>query len=62
MKLKNGIVKMSDELHNKIEDIKEANKIINELKICNRSIGSVHFLVSALNEIIALKADLFILH
>ena len=36
----------------------EANKIINELKICDPAVGSGHFLVSCLNEIIAIKADL----
>ena len=39
----------------------EANKIINELKICDPAVGSGHFLVSALNEIIAIKNDLKIL-
>ncbi|MDD3740504.1 MAG: Eco57I restriction-modification methylase domain-containing protein [Bacteroidales bacterium] len=48
-------------LYNKIDDPKEANKIINELKICDPAVGSGHFLVSALNEIIAIKSDLKIL-
>lgn len=39
----------------------EANKIINELKICDPAVGSGHFLVSALNELIAVKNDLKIL-
>lgn len=39
----------------------EANKIINSLKICDPAVGSGHFLVSCLNEIIAIKADLRIL-
>lgn len=39
----------------------EANKIINSLKICDIAVGSGHFLVSALNEIIALKGELGIL-
>lgn len=50
-----------EELYNKIEDIKEANQIINSLKICDPAVGSGHFLVSALNEIIAIKNDLRIL-
>ncbi|NTW33782.1 MAG: type II restriction endonuclease, partial [Bacteroidetes bacterium] len=50
------------ELHNKITDKKEANKIINSLKICDPAVGSGHFLVSALNEIIAVKSELNILH
>jgi adenine-specific DNA-methyltransferase len=41
--------------------IQDANKIINSLKICDPSVGSGHFLVSALNEIIAIKAELGIL-
>jgi type II restriction/modification system DNA methylase subunit YeeA len=48
-------------IYNKIEDIKEANQIINHLKICDPAVGSGHFLVSALNEIIAIKSDLKIL-
>jgi len=50
-----------DKLYNKIEDINEANEIINSLKICDPAVGSGHFLVSALNEIIAIKHDLKIL-
>jgi len=56
---------------NRIEDIyelipqkitrKKANEIINSLKICDPAVGSGHFLVSALNEIIAVKNDLKIL-
>ncbi|MBD3156248.1 N-6 DNA methylase, partial [Candidatus Peregrinibacteria bacterium] len=48
-------------LYNKIDDQKEANKIINDIKICDPAVGSGHFLVSALNEIIAIKSDLKIL-
>ena len=48
-------------LYNRIEDIEEANQIINSLKICDPAVGSGHFLVSALNEIIAIKNDLHIL-
>ncbi len=36
----------------------EANEIVNSLKICDPAVGSGHFLVSALNEIIAIKNDL----
>ena len=56
---------------NRIEDIgdlipkhiprKKANEIVNSLKICDPAVGSGHFLVSALNEIIAIKNDLKIL-
>ncbi len=50
-----------DDLYDEIEDRKEANDIINSLKICDPAVGSGHFLVSALNEIIAIKNDLRIL-
>ncbi len=48
-------------LYNKIEDLKEANAIVNSIKICDPAVGSGHFLVSALNELIAIKYDLKIL-
>ncbi len=50
-----------ESLYNKIEDKKEANKIINSLHICDPAVGSGHFLVSALNEVIAIKSELKIL-
>lgn len=49
------------QLYNKINDTDEANDIVNSLKICDPAVGSGHFLVSALNEIIAIKNDLRIL-
>ena len=48
-------------LYDKIEDRKEANNIVNSIKICDPAVGSGHFLVSALNEMIAVKNDLKIL-
>jgi len=39
----------------------EANTLINEITICDPAVGSGHFLVSALNELIAVKSDLGIL-
>ncbi|WP_051119573.1 class I SAM-dependent DNA methyltransferase [Gillisia sp. CAL575] len=50
-----------EELYDNIEDRKEANELINSLKICDPAVGSGHFLVSALNEMIAIKNDLNIL-
>jgi len=50
-----------DELYDKIQDKKEANAIIDDIKIIDPAVGSGHFLVSALNEIIAIKSDLKIL-
>lgn len=51
----------TDALYEKIEDKAQANILINSLKICDPAVGSGHFLVSALNEIIAIKSELKIL-
>ncbi|MEX2595266.1 MAG: DNA methyltransferase, partial [Anditalea sp.] len=48
-------------IYDKIEDRKEANLIVTSIKICDPAVGSGHFLVSALNEMIAVKNDLKIL-
>ncbi|MCC5934341.1 MAG: class I SAM-dependent DNA methyltransferase [Balneolales bacterium] len=48
-------------LYDRIDDRQEANEIVNSLKICDPAVGSGHFLVSALNELIAVKNDLRIL-
>ncbi|MAN87413.1 MAG: type II restriction endonuclease [Algoriphagus sp.] len=50
-----------EQLYDKIDDRNEANELVNSLKICDPAVGSGHFLVSALNEIIAVKNDLKIL-
>jgi adenine-specific DNA-methyltransferase len=47
--------------HFRTEEVLKANEIINSLHICDPAVGSGHFLVSALNEIIAIKAELGIL-
>ncbi|ANX13322.1 type II restriction endonuclease [Fictibacillus arsenicus] len=44
-----------------LDDAKEINKIINTLKICDPAVGSGHFLVSVLNELIAIKSELRVL-
>ncbi len=49
------------DLYDKISDRSEANAIINSLRLCDPAVGSGHFLVSALNEVIALKAELEVL-
>lgn len=49
------------QLYNNISDIKSANEIVNSVKICDPAVGSGHFLVSVLNEMIAIKNDLGIL-
>lgn len=45
----------------KKEDRIKLNNTINTLKICDPAVGSGHFLVSALNELIAVKSELGIL-
>ena len=44
-----------------IEDYHLANAIVNSIRICDPAVGSGHFLVSVLNEIIRTKYDLGIL-
>ncbi|MFV0468185.1 MAG: Eco57I restriction-modification methylase domain-containing protein, partial [Dysgonomonas sp.] len=53
--------KTNIDLHNKISDIKEANEIFNSIRLCDPAVGSGHFLVSSLNEMIYLKSSLGIL-
>jgi uncharacterized membrane protein len=55
-----------DDLKNQITDRSKANilklnAVIDNLKICDPAVGSGHFLVSCLNEIVALKSRLGIL-
>jgi tRNA1(Val) A37 N6-methylase TrmN6 len=45
----------------KTEEVLKANEVINSIRICDPAVGSGHFLVSALNEMIAIKYDLGIL-
>ena len=49
------------DLHNKDLDITEANALINSIKICDPAVGSGHFLVSALNEMLRIKSELGVL-
>ena len=58
----NWTCKDYDALKNKdIDDITKANAIVDSLRICDPAVGSGHFLVSVLNEIIRTKYDLGIL-
>ncbi|KFC61905.1 Eco57I restriction-modification methylase domain-containing protein [Massilia sp. LC238] len=50
-----------DDVYDLITDRTEANRVINSLTICDPAVGSGHFLVSALNEILAIKSSLRIL-
>ena len=49
------------DLHNKDLNITEANALINSIKICDPAVGSGHFLVSALNEMLRIKSELGVL-
>ena len=49
------------ELHNSIKDIPHANTLINSITICDPAVGSGHFLVSALNEMLFIKAEIGVL-
>ena len=60
-------IKTFNELQDSIDytnkkEREEANSIINSLRICDPAVGSGHFLVSILNEIINIKSDLKILN
>lgn len=60
-------VETFEDLHNYVSEdrsaktIKEYNSLVNSLTICDPAVGSGHFLVSALNELIAIKSELGIL-
>ncbi|MBA6153948.1 type IIG restriction enzyme/methyltransferase [Gelidibacter maritimus] len=45
----------------KTDDLKRFNGIVNSLRVCDPAVGSGHFLVSALNELIVIKNELGIL-
>jgi adenine-specific DNA-methyltransferase len=45
----------------KAADVLEMNAVVNSIRICDPAVGSGHFLVSALNEMLAIKSELGIL-
>ena len=49
------------DIYNSNIDAAELNEIIDSIKLCDPAVGSGHFLVSALNEFIAIKAELEVL-
>lgn len=59
--------KKLEDIHFKIQNkgdlqlTKDINKLINSVNICDPAVGSGHFLVSALNRLIAIKAELGVL-
>lgn len=55
-------VKVYCRRHYRPEDVARFNSHINSLRICDPAVGSGHFLVSALNELIAIKSELGILY
>lgn len=50
-----------EHVYEKINDRQEANDIVNSLTVCDPAVGSGHFLVSVLNELLAVKSELKIL-
>jgi adenine-specific DNA-methyltransferase len=58
-----AVVSTFEDLYNRIEklDFKTANNIINSIRVCDPAVGSGHFLVSVLNELIFIKSELGIL-
>ena len=55
------IFEIKDKIGSSLAAKKEINNIINSVKICDISVGSGHFLVSALNRLIAIKKQLGVL-
>ncbi len=49
------------DIYNSNIETNELNSIIDSIKLCDPAVGSGHFLVSALNEFIAIKAELEVL-
>lgn len=56
-----SLIDLHNEIYRQRIPVNDANALINSLKICDPAVGSGHFLVSALNEIIAIKSQLRIL-
>ncbi len=50
-----------EDVSDKIEDISEANQIVDDIRVADVAVGSGHFLVSALNRLLAIKSELNIL-
>ena len=55
---KNWACKNLDEVKEKIDDVDDANKIVDDIRIADVAVGSGHFLVSALNRMLAIKSQL----
>ena len=50
-----------EDVSDKIEDVSEANEIVDDIRVADVAVGSGHFLVSALNRLLAIKSELNIL-
>jgi hypothetical protein len=50
-----------EDVSDKIENISEANEIVDDIRVADVAVGSGHFLVSALNRLLAIKSELNIL-
>lgn len=59
--VKNWNCKNLEDVAYKIEDVADANRIVDSIRIADIAVGSGHFLVSALNRMLAIKSDLNIL-
>ena len=57
----NDFFELCDQVGTDRDSRTEANQIINSLRICDPAVGSGHFLVSALNELIAIKREMGVL-
>lgn len=55
---KNWTCQNLDEVKEKIDDVDDANKIVDDIRIADVAVGSGHFLVSALNRMLAIKSQL----
>ena len=55
---KNWACQNLDEVKEKIDDVDDANKIVDDVRIADVAVGSGHFLVSALNRMLAIKSQL----
>lgn len=50
--------KTIDDIYNKNYDLNKANELLNSVTICDPAVGSGHFLVSGLNELLSIKSEL----
>lgn len=47
-----------EDVADKIDDVQDANQIVDSVRVADIAVGSGHFLVSALNRMLAIKSDL----